>query len=211
MKLEYKFIKHFGPSVLKDKIPQNIVQDLNDYVDKIILDNKKQKELDYGNQLIGDVAQEFKLEKEIMEKSGWIDFLGQSASKWIELQTEKKITKFELIESWIVRQFKNEYNPVHWHSGHLSGAGFLKIPSSFGNFLQKKDSMEYPGGALELIHGSKAFLSNAKYRINPKVGDFYFFPNYLMHTVYPFKDSDDERRSISFNAKIDDGIYNDYS
>ena len=211
MKLEYKFIKHFGPSVFKVKIPQNIVQDLNDYVDKIILDNKKQKELDYGNQLIGDVAQEFKLEKEIMEKSGWIDFLAQSASKWIELQTEKKITKFELIESWIVRQFKNEYNPVHWHSGHLSGAGFLKIPSSFGNFLQKKDSMEYPGGALELIHGSKAFLSNAKYRINPKVGDFYFFPNYLMHTVYPFKDSDDERRSISFNAKIDDGIYNDYS
>mgnify|MGYP001194075125 FL=1 len=211
MKLEYKFIKHFGPSVFKVKIPENIVQDLNDYVDKIILDNKKQKELDYGNQLIGDVAQEFKLEKEIMEKSGWIDFLGQSASKWIELQTEKKITKFELIESWIVRQFKNEYNPVHWHSGHLSGAGFLKIPSSFGNFLQKKDSMEYPGGALELIHGSKAFLSNAKYRITPKVGDFYFFPNYLMHTVYPFKDSDDERRSISFNAKIDDGIYNDYS
>ena len=211
MKLEYKFIKHFGPSVFKVKIPQNIVQDLNDYVDKIILDNKKQKELDYGNKLIGDVAQEFKLEKEIMEKSGWIDFLAQSASKWIELQTEKKITKFELIESWIVRQFKNEYNPVHWHSGHLSGAGFLKIPSSFGNFLQKKDSMEYPGGALELIHGSKAFLSNAKYRITPKVGDFYFFPNYLMHTVYPFKDSDDERRSISFNAKIDDGIYNDYS
>ena len=211
MKLEYKFIKHFGPSVFKVKIPENIVQDLNDYVDKIILDNKKQKELDYGNQLIGDVAQEFKLEKEIMEKSGWINFLGQSASKWIELQTEKKITKFELIESWIVRQFKNEYNPVHWHSGHLSGAGFLKIPSSFGNFLQKKDSMEYPGGALELIHGSKAFLSNAKYRITPKVGDFYFFPNYLMHTVYPFKDSDDERRSISFNAKIDDGIYNDYS
>ena len=211
MELEYKFIKHFGPSVFKVKIPQNIVQDLNDYVDKIILDNKKQKELDYGNQLIGDVAQEFKLEKEIMEKSGWIDFLAQSASKWIELQTEKKITKFELIESWIVRQFKNEYNPVHWHSGHLSGAGFLKIPSSFGNFLQRKDSMEYPGGALELIHGSKAFLSNAKYRITPKVGDFYFFPNYLMHTVYPFKDSDDERRSISFNAKIDDGIYNDYS
>ena len=211
MELEYKFIKHFGPSVFKVKIPQNIVQDLNDYVDKIILDNKKQKELDYGNKLIGDVAQEFKLEKEIMEKSGWIDFLAQSASKWIELQTEKKITKFELIESWIVRQFKNEYNPVHWHSGHLSGAGFLKIPSSFGNFLQKKDSMEYPGGALELIHGSKAFLSNAKYRITPKVGDFYFFPNYLMHTVYPFKDSDDERRSISFNAKVDDGIYNDYS
>ena len=211
MKLEYKFIKHFGPSVFKVKIPQNIVQDLNDYVDKIILDNKKQKELDYGNKLIGDVAQEFKLEKEVMEKSGWIDFLAQSASKWIELQTEKKITKFELIESWIVRQFKNEYNPIHWHGGHVSGAGFLKIPKHLGSYVQDKGEKPYKGGKLNLIHGSKEFLYNAKYRITPKVGDFYFFPNYLMHTVYPFKDSDDERRSISFNAKIDDGIYNDYS
>ena len=52
---------------------------------------------------------------------------------------------------------------------------------------------------------------NAKFRIKPEIGDFYFFPNYMMHTVYPFKDAKEERRSISFNAKIDDEIYNDYS
>ena len=32
----------------------------------------------------------------------------------------------------------------------------------------------------------------------------------MMHTVYPFKDSDEERRSISFNANIDDNIYDVY-
>ncbi len=210
MKLEYKFVKHFGPSIFKVKIPDNIVQDLNNYVDKIISDDQKQKELDHGKYLVGDVKQEFRLEKNIMEKSGWINFLAQSASKWIELQTGKKITKFELIESWVVRQFQNEYNPIHWHSGHLSGAGFLKVPETLGSFFQKKE-MNYPGGALELIHGSKAFLSDSKYRIIPKVGDFYFFPHYMMHTVYPFKNSNDERRSISFNAKIDDTIFNDWS
>ena len=31
-----------------------------------------------------------------------------------------------------------------------------------------------------------------------------------MHTVYPFKGTDEERRSISFNAQIDDEIYNAY-
>ena len=211
MEIDYKFIRYFGPSILKVKIPKKIVDDLNNYVDQIILDNKKQKELDHGNNLVGDVKQEFRLEKDIMEKSGWINFLAQSASKWIELQTDKKIKKFELIESWIVRQYKNEFNPVHWHSGHISGAGFLKVPKSFGNFFQKKDSKNYEGGTLQLIHGAKAFLSHSKYKIDPKVGDFYFFPNYLMHTVYPFKDSDEERRSISFNAKIDEEIYNDYS
>ena len=39
--------------------------------------------------------------------------------------------------------------------------------------------------------------------VKPKVGDFYFFPNYLMHTVYPFTDTDEERRSVSFNAYLD--------
>jgi hypothetical protein len=51
------------------------------------------------------------------------------------------------------------------------------------------------------------FLSPVMLNIKPKVGDFYFFPNYLMHAVYPFKNKSSERRSISFNALIDDEIY----
>ena len=42
---------------------------------------------------------------------------------------------------------------------------------------------------LDFIHGSKMFfIKNQLLILNPKVGDFYFFPNYLMHTVYPFKE-----------------------
>ena len=52
-------------------------------------------------------------------------------------------------------------------------------------------------------------MSNSKLQIIPQVGDFYFFPNYLMHTVYPFKGTNEERRSISFNAFIDDDIVYD--
>ena len=55
-----------------------------------------------------------------------------------------------------------------------------------------------------LIDGSKKFLCNPTYVISPKKGDFYFFPSYMMHTVYPFLDSTDEIRSVSFNAKIDE-------
>ena len=29
-----------------------------------------------------------------------------------------------------------------------------------------------------------------------------------MHTVYPFTGTDDERRSVSFNAVIDEDVYN---
>ena len=52
------------------------------------------------------------------------------------------------------------------------------------------------------------FLNHSTLNIKPVVGDFYFFPNYLMHTVYPFSGTDEERRSISFNARIDDDIFN---
>ena len=58
-----------------------------------------------------------------------------------------------------------------------------------------------------MIHGQRAFMSDAQFKITPEVGDFYIFPHYLMHTVYPFKDTDEERRSISFNAAIDEKIF----
>ena len=54
------------------------------------------------------------------------------------------------------------------------------------------------------------FLCESTLNIEPKIGDFYFFPNYLMHTVFPFCDTDEERRSISFNGTIDEKIYNVY-
>ena len=210
MEIKYKLIKNFGPSIFATKIPEDIILKLNNYVDQTIENEEKSREQNYGESLVGDVTQEIKIEKNTIKESGWLNFLGHCVNKWIELETGKKITKFNLKQTWVVRQFQNEYNPIHWHSGHISGAGFLKIPKSFGDFTQKKEKKDYCGGNLELIHGSRMFLSNSRYEIKPEVGNFYFFPNYLMHTVYPFKDSNEERRSISFNATIDESIYNVY-
>ena len=209
-KINIELIKIFGPSILKVSIPKSIIDNLNNYIDKIILDKKKSKELDIGDRLVGDVTQEFELEQKIMQESGWGQFLSNCVSKWIELETKNKITKFQILKSWVVRQYENEYNPVHHHSGHISGAGFLKVPSNLGKNKQDKKQISYKGGALQLMHGSRMFLSHSTYNIVPKVGDFYFFPNYLMHHVYPFKNTKEERRSISFNAKIDDNIYDVY-
>ena len=205
-------LRPFGPSIMKAKIPDKLLNDLNEYIDKIIKDKKKSNELNYGSKLAADVTQEFKLESEFVKKIGWLDFLGQCTHAWIRNVTNRKITKFNIIETWVVRQFKNEYNPTHYHSGHISGAGFLKVPDQLGVFSQDKEkSGRYnPGGNLNLIHGSKMFLSESSIFIKPVVGDFYFFPHYLMHSVYPFKGTNQERRSISFNAFIDEDIFNVY-
>ena len=209
-KLETRIIRTFGPSVMYVKIPKNIVDNINLYIDGIVSDKEKSQNLNAGNYLVGDVTQEFTLEADFIKKSGWYIFLASCVNKWIEFETKKKVTKFEIINSWVVRQFANEYNPTHWHSGHISGAGFLKVPSTFGNHIQNKENIKYKGGNLQLIHGARMFLSPSTINIVPSVGDFYFFPNYLMHTVFPFKNTNEERRSISFNAKIDEEIYNVY-
>ena len=57
----------------------------------------------------------------------------------------KKISQFFIIDSWIVRQFENEYNPTHWHGEHVSGAGFLKVPNTLGQHVQKKNEKKYQG------------------------------------------------------------------
>ena len=207
--MSIELIRPFGPAIAKIKIPKDMITSLNDYVDKLIIDTKKAKELSAGANLAGDVTQEFKLEKEFSQKSGWLDLISKGTFQWIQMSCKKNIKEFKMIDSWIVRQFQNEYNPVHMHGGHVSGAGFLKVPKTLGKYVQeeKHGVKHYGGGTLNLIHGSKQFLSNSTFQINPEVGDFYFFPNYMMHTVYPFKGTDEERRSISFNAFIDQSIY----
>ena len=207
-----QLIRAFGPTIAKIKIPNEMVKALNDYVDGLIIDKKKSKELSAGANLAGDVTQEFKLEKEFSQRVGWLDLISKGVFQWIQMSTNQSIKEFKMIDSWIVRQFQNEYNPVHMHGGHVSGAGFLKVPKTFGKYVQEeKDGVKhYAGGTLNLIHGSKQFLSKSTFQIRPEVGDFYFFPNYMMHTVYPFKDTDEERRSISFNAFVDQSIYDTF-
>jgi hypothetical protein len=208
--IKINVLRPFGPSIARMTMPTELVNNLNQYVDETILDVGKLEELDHGSKLAGNVKQEFKLEKDFIEKSGLLKFLAFGTSNWIKLSDQKEIKKFEIQESWIVRQFKNEYNPIHYHSGHISGVGYLKTPKNFGEYLQSSKRVNR-NGQIALVHGNRMFNSKATININPIVGDFYLFPNYLMHTVYPFSGNDDERRSISFNAVIDDEIYNVYS
>ena len=210
MEIKYKNLRVLGPAVLRVKIPNKIIEKLNEYIDNTIKNESKVEKLNYGERLVGDVTQEFLLEIEFVKSSGWLDFLGNCSKIYTELNEGKKISKFNLLDTWVVRQFKNEYNPTHWHGGHISGAGFLKVPKILGDSVQKKKDINYRGGNLQLIHGSRMFTCPSTYNIIPEVGDFYLFPNYLMHTVFPFKGTDEERRSISFNATIDDEIYDVY-
>ena len=205
-KFSMKILSPFGPKLAKIKVPKSILDKINLEVDKIIKNKSRVKKNDYSKRVVGQVYQEIELPKNFINKV-IKKFLSKNISNYLKKSINKSPKKITIKNFWVVRQFKNEYNPIHWHSGHVSGAGFLKVPKDLGSYVQNKDEKKYQGGTLNLVHGSRQFLSHSTKVIRPEVGDFYFFPSYLMHTVYPFRGNDEERRSISFNANIDDEFY----
>ena len=107
-----------------------------------------------------------------------------------------------LAQSWIVSQYKHEYNPWHTHSGHFSGVIYLKIPDDMNKEYDKEFKDHYPAsGLIEFMYGEKADFRSDNLKFKPEVGTMLVFPSWLKHSVYPFY-VDGERRSMSFNAHM---------
>tara|TARA_B100001063_G_scaffold88056_1_gene81894 strand:+ start:291 stop:899 length:609 start_codon:yes stop_codon:yes gene_type:complete len=187
----------FGPKIAIIKIPKKIVLKINNEVDVILKNKSKIKKSDYSRKLVGEVKQELSLSKIFVNKY-LINFLKKNVKNFISKCSKKKISNIKLKNFWVVRQFKNEYNPIHYHSGSISGVGYLKIPK---NFMKSKKKSK-TNGTIDFIHGSRSLLNKSIFNHKPKVGDMIIFPNYLMHTAYPFN-VEGERRSFSFNIDID--------
>ena len=160
------------------------------------------KKLNYSKQLVGQVKQEFQLPKEFIQKF-LHKIIEKEVKSFIFKATNKKVKTIKILNFWIVRQYKNEYNPIHYHNGHLSAVGYLKVPKN----LNKSKKQVKTNGTIDFISGSKNFLCESIYNHVPKVGDIIFFPNYLMHTAYPFH-VEGERRSFSLNIQLDQKITN---
>ena len=211
MENEHKLniLRPFGPAIGTANIPKTLIDKINNFINEIIKDKSKSKKFDAGKNLAGQVSQEILLPKEIIEGE-LLSFLSKLSKVFVENIAKKKVTKFDLIKVWIVRQFQNEYNPTHWHSGHISGAGYLKLPDVFGSQIQSEKTSKNFNGNINFVHGSRQFLSTPLITKKPQLGKMFIFPNYLMHSVNPFYGKG-ERRSISFNANVNEEIYDVYS
>ena len=191
-----KNIKPFGPSIGKVNISKFFLKKINNEFDL----RTNNKNLDYSAKLASQIKNEVKLNKNFVKK-----YLSKEIKKNIKsfLKKEKinNIKDIKLLDLWVVRQFKGEYNPIHYHEGDISGVGYIKIPKNMTENKKVKNKKIKTNGTIDFINGQKNFLSKSIYNIVPKIGELYLFPNYLMHTAYPFN-VDGERRSFSFNVKL---------
>ena len=191
-----KTFRAFGPTLGKGRLSKKILKVINNHVDKTMISKKN----DYSSKLVSQIKDEVKLNDTFIKKNLSKELI-KNIRKYLEVSGVSNIKEIKIIKLWVVRQFKNEYNPIHYHSGQLSGVGYLKIPKNMNQNKVVKNKKVKTNGTIDFINGQKNFLSKSIYNLNPKIGDLLIFPNYLMHAAYPFN-VDGERRSFSFNAKI---------
>ena len=191
-----KNIKPFGPSIGKTKISKKFFDILNKEINNKVLT----KNNDYSSKLASQIKKEIKISNSFLKKNLEKE-LKRNINNFLKNEGIKKVKEVKILNLWVVSQFKDEYNPIHYHDGDISGVGYLKVPKDMTKNKFLKNKKNQTNGTIDFINGQRGFLSKSIFNIVPKERDLLIFPNYLMHTAYPFN-INAERRSFSFNVKI---------
>ena len=218
---EDKFLEPFSPAILERQVPQKFIDIVNRVGDEVLSDETKSREWDFSENLVGKVRKEVQIPiVDKAEKKYCLDYMKESCLLFLQEMLKKNRTyewnkltgvgtsqnlypsleNIHLANSWIVSQYKGEYNPWHKHSGNFSAVMYLKIPEGMNDFMEKEYEDHYPSSGLkQFMYGESQDFRSDTLTCLPEVGKMYLFPSWLKHSVYPFY-CEGERRSLSFNA-----------
>ena len=188
----------FGPSILKTKLPDLYVDALNKQADKVLKDKKLSEERDWSHNLAGNVKKEISIDH--MAIKTFPEFLATISQEYAKNVLPDYLPKGTKVSFrvWAVSQVAGDFNPMHIHDSNLSGVCFLKVPPNYEEEYKKED--HHPtAGCLEFLGSVPNHFARHSFLVKPEVGDFYLFPSWLTHQVYPFR-SEGERRSMAFNV-----------
>ena len=208
----------FSPTILETKVPDKFIKTVNHASDVVLNDTTKSVKWDFSDSLVGKVHKEIQIpfkEQEDAEycsnilKQASLDYLKYMIEKnrafhWNKLTNNSgvipSLENIVLNRSWVVSQYKHEYNPWHTHSGDFSGVIYLKLPEGMEDHFNEETKDHYPAsGLIDFKYGEKHDLRTDTLMMKPEVGMMMVFPSWLNHSVYPFY-CDGERRSMSFNS-----------
>ena len=134
-----EFVKPFGPMILKVKLPEDIINDLNqDCLD--IADSKKEK-IDWSDQLAGRVEEEYHITKDLLKKHAiWFNAVTSRYLFPDDKAFKENAGRFKvgISSGWYVRSFDGDFNPAHFHTGcQISTIGFLKLPDDIEEYWKE--------------------------------------------------------------------------
>jgi len=207
---KFEGIRPFGPTIIKGKMPMDLIHLLDKKATKMLGNEQLSKEFNHAQNLAGNVKKEVRYPQSWMSTKEFkpvVHYMGEMVKAYISIPPASETISPEfvgklLIESmWMVSQWAGDFNPFHIHEGQLSGVIYLRIPPGLKQEYSEED--HYPTvGDIVFFHGQAATFSGHKMQHTPKVGDIFLFPNWLSHGVYPFRTKGQERRSVSFNLQL---------
>lgn len=219
MALDYKMqlVAPFSPLILKATAPEEIVSELNSRIDEIIKDSASRSERNWSQFLAGNLSTEIRLTDVILSMPNLTDFLYDVARNYTyrcenallnfsgysdTLELKDKKLEIQIKEGWVNDMIAGDYNPVHFHQGCVySCVLFLKIPEGYEAEFQGGKSSQSSVGCLQFIDSRTAIGARNIFMVKPIVGDFYLWPSWMLHCVYPFRSSG-IRRSMSVNLSL---------
>ena len=173
---EEDFLSPFGPTMGYKKLSKEFVDTLN---------TKMNDQLeDFSDNLVGKVSQELLFTEEInaLFLKEVSTFIGkyQNFSEQVNtfgrkrLDGEKYNYGVQIVNGWFVRQFENEYNPVHIHTGcRLSCVGYLSLPEGIEDEWEEDYKDHHPSnGHIQFLSGTSSGYTSTNFMVKPQVGDF---------------------------------------
>jgi uncharacterized protein (TIGR02466 family) len=200
---DFKLIKPFGPHVAMVQAPSDILEKMIKLTDEILEDENR---VDWGGHLVGQVAEEPWVSNKQLEELGLLKYFNGLLYNyvWNSLKMEGQDVEqlqVNVDHMWIVSQYENEYNPIHFHTYcDLSSVMWLKVPKwerreKLPAYKTQRD------GHIEFVYKTACpgAMERGSMSLNPEPGASVLFPSNLLHTVYPFQ-GPGERRSVAFNS-----------
>ena len=217
---QHPFQVHNMPAVyvLETQMPQQMIDDVNDYMDEYRQDKNKESlaktlvgQIDKGEQLLLDHN-----DKRMAEYNSFICSLGAEYINYFSRQnTVKGPKQVEIDETWSVHSYDGDYNPIHDHGTKtlmgISTTAWTKVPPQIGAKATANsptyslyNESGHSDGCIAFQYGQVSVIDSDRLKpaqsfvMTPEVGKLLLFPSWLQHMVYPFK-GEGERRTIASN------------
>jgi uncharacterized protein (TIGR02466 family) len=217
---DIQVLRPFGPIIVKKTMSDEVQTLMNGVFER------QNEALDNSYFLAGDMKREFTIDANVLDEAAAHPLVSLLASGSSELFKHSKDAEWESIRDTLTPQHRDiiearlkdmqlscaihacwgnisvagDWNPMHKHTGMVSGVGYLRLPDDIEDEWDDGDH-DPSAGMIQFLCGTPADMTINGMRLKPRVGDIYFFPAWLQHEVYPFR-SKGERWSFSFNTSV---------
>lgn len=214
---DLRLVAPFSPTIIKATMSAGMVDGLNERLDAILASDGEVAVRDWSAHLAGAVSAEIRITDILLGLPELRDFLYDVARTYAyrcenallhyanydrtEELTDKRL-EVQIKEAWVNEMVAGDYNPAHFHQGCLfSSVGFLRVPPGYEAEFQADKARQNTAGCLQFIDSRSAVGVRNLFTVKPVVGEFYLWPSWMLHCVYPFK-SPGVRRSMAVNLAL---------